>query len=94
MEARIGLKTWAEKTEKESMINIEISDNGMGIEPHNLDKIFDPFFSTKEPEKGTGLGLTISKSIIEQFKGTIKIKSIYRQGTTVTICLPILEENL
>ncbi len=68
-------------------IRITITDTGSGIEPKDLTKIFDPFFSTKE--KGTGLGLAIVKGIIENHGGKIIVKSIKNQGTTFTITLPI-----
>ncbi|RQW05344.1 PAS domain S-box protein, partial [candidate division KSB1 bacterium] len=91
-QARIELKTRLEQKDKKRVIKIEITDNGMGIKREILTKVFDPFFTTKEPDRGTGLGLTIAKSIIEQFGGILKLKSVYRHGTTVTITLPTLDE--
>lgn len=76
----------------QQMLKIQVIDNGMGIKAKLIPKLFDPFFSTKDPDKGTGLGLSISKSIIEQIHGTIDIQSVYKQGTTVTITLPLAEE--
>lgn len=69
-----------------SNIQIVFTDTGSGIEPKDLAKIFDPFFSTKE--KGTGLGLAIVKGIIENHSGKITVQSIKHQGTTFTITLP------
>jgi signal transduction histidine kinase len=71
-------------------ISISISDTGCGIEPKDLAKIFDPFFSTKE--KGTGLGLAIVKGIIEDHGGKITVKSEKGQGTMFTITLPTATE--
>lgn len=72
-------------------ISIEISDTGVGIQSDVIDKIFDPFFSTKTVGEGVGLGLSISFGIIEEHKGTIKVKSAPNVGTTFTISLPYTE---
>ena len=66
---------------------MKISDNGCGIDPANLARIFDPFFSTKE-NRGTGLGLSVSYGIIEKHGGTIDVHSEVGAGTTFTIILP------
>ncbi len=71
-------------------ISISISDTGCGIEPKDLAKIFDPFFSTKE--KGTGLGLAIVKGIIEDHGGKIAVKSVQMQGTIFQISLPSISQ--
>jgi len=68
---------------------IRFEDNGEGIDPETLKKVFNPFFTTKE--KGSGLGLPIVKSIIETHQGAIKIDSAPGEGTTVTISLPELK---
>ena len=65
---------------------VEIEDSGCGISEKNLSKIFDPFFSTKD--KGSGLGLSIVRNIIEGHKGTIRIKSKEGSWTKVVIVLP------
>jgi two-component system, NtrC family, sensor histidine kinase HydH len=67
---------------------IRIQDDGEGIGPEALKKIFNPFFTTKE--KGSGLGLPIVKSIIEAHQGSLKISSTAGAGTTLTITLPEL----
>jgi PAS domain S-box-containing protein len=74
--------------EAENII-IEITDNGQGIPKENLEKIFMPFFSSKEYGKGTGLGLSIAKRVIHEHGGTIKVKSTQVKGTTFTISLPV-----
>jgi signal transduction histidine kinase len=66
---------------KNDKIIISIADNGIGIPDNELNKIFDPFFSTKEVGKGTGLGLYVSFNIIKEHKGNIKVKRKYKQGT-------------
>lgn len=67
-------------------VQILIHDNGEGIEPETVQKIFNPFFTTKD--MGSGLGLPIVKSIIESHRGTVRIDSTPGQGTTVSIVLP------
>jgi len=67
---------------------VEIADTGKGINPENLDKIFLPFFTTKEVGKGTGLGLSVSYGIIKNLGGKIEVNSILGIGTTFTISLP------
>jgi len=66
---------------------ISVSDTGCGIGENEIDKIFDPFFSTKE--KGTGLGLSIVHSIVESYGGRVTVRSQVGQGTIFTIHLPI-----
>ena len=73
----------------ENNIKIVISDSGKGISKDLLDKIFLPFFTTKEVGKGTGLGLSVSYGIIKNFGGKIDVKSELGKGTTFTISLPI-----
>lgn len=68
---------------------VEITDNGPGISKEGIDKIFDPFYTTKEVGKGTGLGLSIVYSIIEKLGGRIMVASEIGLGTTFTIYLPI-----
>jgi len=71
-------------------IVMEFSDTGHGISSQNLKKLFDPFFTTKYA--GTGLGLTITHSIIDGHRGTIDVKSEPGRGTTFTITLPVSQE--
>jgi two-component system NtrC family sensor kinase len=72
-------------------IEISCSDTGCGIAPENLDKIFDPFFSTKEVGQGTGLGLSVSYGIVERHGGSIWAQSKVGRGSTFTFWLPIEE---
>ena len=75
------------KIEKENKnYRIDVADSGQGIEDEVLRKIFNPFFTTKQ--KGSGLGLSIVKKIIEEHQGTIDVESQKKQGTLVTIRLP------
>jgi two-component system NtrC family sensor kinase len=68
-------------------VEIVVCDTGTGIPPHDLTKIFDPFFTSKEVGKGTGLGLAVSYGIIEKHGGSIEVESTVGQGTTFTISL-------
>ena len=68
---------------------IEITDTGKGISQDNLARIFNPFFTTKEPGKGTGLGLSIVHLILERHKATIDVESRLGEGTKFTLKLPI-----
>jgi two-component system, NtrC family, sensor kinase len=70
-------------------IRIDVKDTGEGIPPENLGNIFDPFFSTKKEDEGTGLGLSVSYSIIRKHGGRIEVKSEPGQGTCFSIFLPI-----
>ncbi|MFK5948242.1 MAG: ATP-binding protein [Methylococcales bacterium] len=72
---------------------IVISDSGMGIPEELKTRIFEPFFTTKEIGKGTGLGLSISYGIIQKHQGTLSVSSTPNQGTTFTICIPLLLEK-
>ena len=70
------------------MIDLEISDNGIGISTDNLDSIFDPFFTLKKVRQGTGLGLTVCYSIVEQHKGKISANINSNNGLTIKVSLP------
>ncbi|AZB44215.1 GHKL domain-containing protein [Bacillus sp. FJAT-42376] len=70
-------------------IRIKIKDNGIGMTPEQLERIGEPYFTLKE--RGTGLGLTVTFSIVEQHDGTIRFKSEPGAGTSATVSLPICE---
>jgi signal transduction histidine kinase len=70
---------------------IEFSDSGIGIEPEDVPKLWEPFFTTKSEGKGTGLGLPICRRTVEEHGGTIDIESLPGKGTTVRIILPAME---
>lgn len=73
-------------------IQIQVSDNGCGIEKGSLLKIFDPFYTTKDVGKGTGLGLSISFGIIQNHGGRIDVVSEYGEGSCFTVWLPAVKE--
>jgi hemerythrin-like metal-binding protein/PAS domain S-box-containing protein len=84
-EGTITIRTGTENEQ----VWVEISDTGKGIAPEHLSKIFDPFFTTKPVGSGTGLGLSVSYTIIKKHQGNIKLTSQLGQGTTFRIILPI-----
>ncbi len=69
-------------------VELVIEDTGCGISAENLEKIFEPFFSTKPPGQGTGLGLSISHGLIQQLGGNIRVMSAVGRGTSFIITLP------
>jgi two-component system, cell cycle sensor histidine kinase and response regulator CckA len=71
-----------------SMAMIEFSDTGLGIPPEHLPRICEPFFTTKDVGKGSGLGLATSYGIIKQHEGAMKITSTFQNGTSVRVWLP------
>jgi signal transduction histidine kinase len=77
-------------TRKDFYVDIRVEDTGSGIEPSQMSKIFDPYFTTKQGKSGTGLGLYITKKVVEDHNGSIKVDSAPGVGTTFTIRLPLL----
>lgn len=90
----IALSIKAYITKDPGYLTVEFSDNGMGIKPENLNKLFVLFFTTKASSgKGTGLGLYVIKRVIEAHHGKISVKSKYGEGTTFTIELPRAQDE-
>ncbi len=77
------------KALKHRMIEIRISDTGIGMSPETCRRAFDSFFTTKEVGKGTGLGLFISQNLVREVDGTIELESEIGRGTTVIIRIPL-----
>jgi signal transduction histidine kinase len=82
---KIIIKTWLDNGE----LFLETTDTGIGIPEGKLNKIFQPFFSTKELGKGIGLGLSISLDIIKEMNGTINVRSIEGEGSTFIVRIPV-----
>lgn len=78
--------------EDDSNLTVSISDEGCGIKPGRLDKIFEPFYSSKD--KGVGIGLSIVNKIIQSHKGEISVKSKLGEGTCFTVVLPKKQDRL
>ena len=70
-------------------VQIEFVDTGVGIPAEHLERIMEPFFTTKEEGKGTGLGLAICRRVVQEHHGTIQIVSEVGKGTTVRMVLPV-----
>ncbi|MFW6004946.1 MAG: response regulator [Desulfonatronovibrionaceae bacterium] len=83
----ISLKTGFKSTE--GKLEITVTDQGEGISPDNLNRIFEPFYTTRRKTGGTGLGLSISSSIVEDHGGTMAFDSSPGQGTRVRVLLPL-----
>ena len=74
-------------------LKVEVADTGTGIDPEDLPHIFEPFYTTKEVGRGTGLGLSVSYSIAQKHGGHIEVKSQKGAGSTFTVVLPVDEEG-
>ncbi len=82
-----------ETENEDDSIVISFTDTGIGISSEELGRIFDPFYTTKEPGKGTGLGLSVCYTIIEGLGGTIRAESILGKGTEVIVAIPLNQAN-
>ena len=78
--------------EMDGNIMVTVADNGPGIKPRDLAKVFDPFFTTRGDTGGTGLGLSICHGIVEEHGGRISVASETGEGTTFTVVLPLYQE--
>ncbi|THB72058.1 MAG: response regulator [Desulfobulbaceae bacterium] len=74
-------------------IELKVSDTGHGIKPDHLDKVFEPYFTTKGPGEGSGMGLAMVHSLVETYGGKIFVQSNLGEGTTFTIYLPIAKKQ-
>jgi signal transduction histidine kinase len=85
-----GGNLWIETrlSNDETEITIQVRDDGAGIAPDILPQIFEPFLTTKESGRGVGLGLAISRGIVERHNGRIEVASELGRGTTFTVTLP------
>ena len=70
---------------------IRVSDDGCGIPPEDLDRIFQPFFTTKAPGEGTGLGLAVAYGLVGGWGGRLEVASTVGAGTTMSIHVPLAE---
>ncbi len=77
----------------DGFVRVTVSDNGVGMAPEVMEKIFLPFFTTKEVGKGTGLGLSVSSSIVETMGGRIEAQSVLGAGSSFTVVLPLAESE-
>ncbi len=87
-----NLTRWSLPPKRGRYVSITVADNGTGIPPELIHKIFEPFFSTKAPEKGTGLGLAVVHGIIRQNNGGLLVESEQNLGTKFTLLIPVASE--
>ena len=91
-EGSITLKVRMQKTEDASILQMDVKDTGCGIREENLERLFESFERVENTGihkiEGTGLGLSISKNMIELMNGTIKVESVYGEGTTFRVAIP------
>ena len=83
-----GNLTIRSSLDDDQRVKVAFQDTGCGITPENMEKLFTPFFTTKEVEKGVGLGLAVSYGIIERHGGMIEVQSEVGKGSTFTVILP------
>jgi two-component system, NtrC family, sensor kinase len=90
-----GGNLWIEArpSSDEAEIRIQVRDDGAGIAPDVLPQIFEPFMTTKESGRGVGLGLAVSRGIVERHQGRIEVTSQLGRGTIFTVTLPVQERN-
>jgi signal transduction histidine kinase len=81
---KLTIRTWQEG----DWVSVSVNDTGCGIPPENMDKLFTPFFTTRDEVKGVGLGLAISHGIVERNGGRIEVQSEVGKGSTFTVVLP------
>ena len=74
-------------------VELAVSDTGKGIGPDIIEKIFDPYFTTKETGKGTGMGLSIAHGIVQSYGGAITVESSLGRGTTFRVYFPVIQEE-
>jgi len=88
IEGQPGTITISTRQANDNLV-IDVADTGKGIPPEHMERLFLPFFTTKQVGKGTGLGLSVSYGIIKQLGGSITVASEVDKGTTLTISLPV-----
>jgi signal transduction histidine kinase len=74
-------------------IGIDIVDDGAGIPPEVMERLFEPFQTTKSPDRGTGLGLAIARAIVREFGGQIDLQPNPARGATATVVLPVMSST-
>lgn len=89
MDDQTHIDTLATNHPSGSHVRLRVQDTGTGIKPEILDRIFDPYFTTKEPDEGTGLGLSVVQGIVADHAGYVFVESQPGVGTTFTILLPV-----
>jgi signal transduction histidine kinase len=89
----LTIQTLQQNRSEREWLNIRVNDTGSGIAAENLDRIFEPFYTTREPGAGTGLGLSVSYGIVAEHGGFIEVDSQVNEGSCFTIWLPVNLES-
>ncbi|MRI35188.1 sensor histidine kinase [Endozoicomonas sp. OPT23] len=84
---------WIRLRQKDSHAELQVIDNGSGLPKGNAEQVFEPFFTTRSIDQGLGLGLSISRHIIESLNGSIQANNTLEGGACFTVCLPLLEST-
>ena len=87
--SRLGLNI-----EAGSYVKLNVTDTGTGIPAHVLDRIFDPYYTTKEIHEGTGLGLSVSFGIVKSHRGLMEVEKTSEAGTTIAVFFPVTDEHI
>ena len=93
VEGQPGARVWLEARRRGGEIRLEVHDTGPGIDPEDLERVTEPFFSTKTQSEGLGLGLAISQAILTEFGGRLEITSQPGEGTVMVAVLPAAEQG-
>ncbi|MBN1610190.1 MAG: hybrid sensor histidine kinase/response regulator [Polyangiaceae bacterium] len=83
-----NLITLSARAAAHDMVEVTLSDTGCGIAPDQIDRVFEPFYTTKAVGKGTGLGLSLARSIVEGLGGSVRVRSVVGEGTTFVVRIP------
>jgi C4-dicarboxylate-specific signal transduction histidine kinase len=92
LEGRPGAEVRVTGGQEGERVVLRVEDNGPGFPPEVLPRLFETFFTTKGPEKGTGLGLALSREMVEQFGGTLVAENRAEGGARLRLALPVLRE--
>jgi len=88
-----GGKITVDVREENHFVRVDVSDTGVGMQPDQLQRIFEPFYTTKQVGRGTGLGLAVSYALIKKHGGYIEVQSEVDKGTTFSIFLPVQRDE-
>lgn len=92
-EGKKNRKIHASLSQEGDLVSLKVSDNGHGIKDIHREKIFNPFFTTKELHKGTGIGLTLSRTIMKEHRGRLEFISEVDKGTTFSMMMPFCDKK-
>jgi signal transduction histidine kinase len=85
----LHIKTQLQSRDRRDWLTISLKDTGIGIAPENLERVFEPFFTTRSMDGGTGLGLSVTYGIVTDHGGLIDVESQVGKGSMFTVWLPV-----